>query len=109
MMRRPTIAEPDTHVGFSRRTFSDAGSIPAASTNRFIVHPGTRLLFRGCDCGVVRRSACEYAGLDEVRNDELLPEVRVVAEQDLGNEDCRRHSDFDADRATAEGSVSGGE
>ena len=28
------MPEPDTHVGFARRAFSDAGSTPAASTNQ---------------------------------------------------------------------------
>ena len=32
-MRRPTNTESDTHVVFSRRAFSDAGSTPAASTS----------------------------------------------------------------------------
>jgi predicted RNase H-like HicB family nuclease len=42
-MQRSKTNEPETHVVFSRQTFSDAGSTPAASTNflmtiRAIVH-----------------------------------------------------------------------
>jgi len=32
LVRAADNCEPDTHVGFSWRTFSDAGSTPAAST-----------------------------------------------------------------------------
>ena len=35
-MWRPTTTESETHVVFSGRAFSDAGSTPAASTNRFM-------------------------------------------------------------------------
>ena len=36
----PTTTELATHVGSAWRTFSDAGSIPAASTNPICVHSG---------------------------------------------------------------------
>ena len=35
-MQRSKTNEPETHVAFSRQTFSDAGSTPAASTNFFM-------------------------------------------------------------------------
>ncbi len=43
------MPESDTHVGFARRTFSDAGSTPAASTKIHSLAHG-----RGSETGVLR-------------------------------------------------------
>jgi len=37
-MRRTKTTEPETHVVFSRLTFSDAGSTPAASNSIVIIY-----------------------------------------------------------------------
>jgi hypothetical protein len=49
MIGRTKINESDTHVVVSWRTFSDAGSIPAASTNLHLV--STRCSDRAKRCG----------------------------------------------------------